>query len=155
MLVPLSAVDADGATGIMIPMLVGGADGATVDGWISVDDTNCISVDGGSVDGADDALVDEGSVDAADGATVDAVGRELLVLVPSTFDGRISVDDTSCVSGSDADGASVDEGSVDAADGATVDEEISVGGELLVLVPVGGGVVDAVASIVPVGAGTR
>ena len=55
----------------------------------------------------------------------------------------------------DADGASVDEGSVDAADGATVDEEISVGGELLVLVPVGGGVVDAVASIVPVGAGTR
>ena len=104
MLVPLSAVDADGATGIMIPMLVGGADGATVDGWISVDDTNCISVDGGSVDGADDVLVDEGSVDAANGATVDA--------------------------------------------------EISVGGELLVLVPNGGGVVDAVASIVPVGAGT-
>jgi len=94
MLVPLSAVDADGATGIMIPMLVGGADGATVDGWISVDDTNCISVDGGSVGGADDALVDE---------------------------------------------------------------KISVGGgelELLALVPFGGGVVDAVALIVPVGAGT-
>ena len=83
----MSAVDADGATGIMIPMLVGGADGATVDGLISVDDTNCISVDGGSVDGADDALVDEGSVDAADGAAVDeeiSVGGELelLVLVP-------------------------------------------------------------------------
>ncbi len=53
-----------------------------------------------------------------------------------------------------ADDALVDEGSVDAADGATVDAEISVGGELLVLVPIGGGVVDAVASIVPVGAGT-
>jgi hypothetical protein len=137
-------------------MLVGGADGATVDGWILVDDTNCISVDGGSVDGADDALVDEGSVDVADGATVDAVGRELLVLVPSTFDGGISVDDTSRVSGSDADGASVDDGSVDDADGAPIDEEISGGGELelLALVPFGGGVVDAVALIVPVGAGT-
>ena len=53
-----------------------------------------------------------------------------------------------------ADGAPVDEGSVDAADGAAVDNEISVGGELVVLVPIGGGVVDAVASIVPVGAGT-
>jgi hypothetical protein len=138
-LVPLSADDADGATGILIPWLVDDADGA--------------SVDEGSVDAADGATVD---VDAADGATVDAVGRELLVLVPSTFDGGISVDDTSRVSGSDADGASVDDGSVDDADGAPIDEEISGGGELelLALVPFGGGVVDAVALIVPVGAGT-
>ena len=138
-LVPLSADDADGATGILIPWLVDDADGA--------------SVDEGSVDAADGATVD---VDAADGATVDAVGRELLVLVPSTFDGRISVDDTSCVSGSDADDAFVDDGSVDDADGAPIDEAISGGGELelLALVPIGGGVVDAVALIVPVGAGT-
>ena len=66
--------------------------------------------------------------------------------------GRISVDDTK--------GVLVDEGSVDGADGALTDEGISVGGEehkVLVLVPIGGGVVDdsALASTtVPVGAGT-
>ena len=106
---PLSAVVANGAPvddGIMIPKLVGGADGATVDGRISVDDTNGVSIDEGSIDGAG--------------------------------------------------GAAVDDGSVDEADGASIDEEISGGGELevLALVPIGGGVVDAVASIVPVGAGT-
>ena len=58
----------------------------------------------------------------------------------------------------DADGVSV-EGriSVDDADGALIDEGISVGEEheVLVLVPIGGGVVDALASTeVPVRAGT-
>ena len=63
----------------------------------------------------------------------------------------VTVDD-----GSVDDGISIiDEASVD--DGISIiDEAISGGGELelLALVPIGGGVVDAVASIVPVGAGT-
>jgi len=177
-LVPLSADDADATLGddvapvddvVLVPLSAVDADGATVD------DTNWISVDGGSVDGADDALVDEGSVDAADGAAVDeeisavdadgATGIMIPMLVGdadgATGDGWISVDDTNWISfdGGSVDGAEdalVDEGSVDAADGAAVDEEISVRGELelFVLVPVGGRVVDAVASIVPGGAGT-
>ena len=66
----------------------------------------------------------------------------------ATVDGRILVDDTN--------GVSVDEGSVDGADGATVDKGIFVGEEeheVLVLVPIGGGVVDASAlasTVVPV-----
>ena len=122
------ANNVDGAAvddGIMVPMLADNADG----------------VDGASVgcrisfDGTKGVSVDDGSIGAADGATVDDE-----TLVPLLVNG--------------ADDALVDEGSVDAADGATVDAGISVGGELLVLVPIGGGVVDAVASIVPVGAGT-
>ena len=121
-LIPLLADEED--DGILIPLLADDADGATVDGSILVDDTNCVMVDEGSVDDADGALIDEG----------------------------ILVDDTNCVN--------VDEGSVDDADGALIDEGISVGGEeheVLVLVPIGGGVVDvgALASTTaPVEAGT-
>ena len=124
--------DVDGAAvavasvdgGIMIPLLANDADGATVDGRVSVDDNNSVSVDKGSVDSADGAAVDDVIsllANDADGAFVD---------------GRISVDD---------------------ADGALIDEGISVGEEheVLVLVPIGGGVVDALASTeVPVRAGT-
>ena len=101
------ADNADGGSvddGVLIPLLDDDADGATVDGMISVDDTIC----------------------------------------------RISVDDTI--------GALVDEGSV--VEGALINEGISVGGEeheVLVIVPIGGGVVDATAlasTAVPVEAGT-
>jgi len=125
--------DVDGAAvavasvdgGIMIPLLANDADGATADGRVSVDDINNVSVD-------------KGSVDSADGAAFDDVISLLLA--------------------NDADGASVDGRiSVDNADGALIDEEISVGEEheVVVLVPIGGGVVDALASTeVPVRAGT-
>jgi len=125
---------------IMVPMLVVDADGAAVDVAAGASD---------AVDGAppvDDGIMVPLSAVVVDGATVD--------------DG-ISVDDTNGVSIDEgsidgAGGAAVDDGSVDEADGASIDEEISGGGELevLALVPIGGGVVDAVASIVPVGAGT-
>ena len=71
----------------------------------------------------------------------------------ATVEGRISVDDTK--------GVLVDEGSVNGAVGALIDKGASVGGEeheVLVLVPIGGGVVDASAlasTAVPVGDGTR
>ena len=125
---------------IMVPMLVVDADGAAVDVAAGASD---------AVDGAppvDDGIMVPLSAVVVDGATVD--------------DG-ISVDDTNGVSIDEgsidgAGGAAVDDGSVDEADGASIDEEISGGGELevLALVPIGGGVVDAVASIVPVWAGT-
>ena len=125
---------------IMVPMLVVDADGAAVDVAAGASD---------AVDGAppvDDGIMVPLSAVVVDGATVD--------------DG-ISVDDTNGVSIDEgsidgAGGAAVDDGSVDEADGASIDEEISGGGELevLALVPIGGGVVDVVASIVPVGAGT-
>jgi len=114
--------DVDGAAvavasvdgGIMFPLLADDADGATVDGRVSVEDINGVSVDKGSVDSADGAAVDDVIsllANDADGAFVD---------------GRISVDD---------------------ADGALIDEGISVGEEheVLVPMPVGGGVVDVLA----------
>ena len=138
---PMLSVEAYGAT---VDDAAGASDAILVDDVAPVDDGIMVPLLADDADGAAGIMIPM-LVGGADGATVD---------------GRISVDDTNCVSvdkGSvdGADGASVDEGSVDAADGATVDEEISVGGELVVLVPIGGGVVDAVASIVvPVGAGT-
>jgi len=70
-----------------------------------------------------------------------------------------AVDDVISLLANDADGATVDGGiSVDDADGALIDKGISVGGEeheVSVLMPIGGGVVDALASTeVPVRAGT-
>ncbi len=133
---------------IMVPMLVVDADGAAVD-----------VADGAAVD------VAAGASDAVDGAPpVDdgiMVPLSAVVVDGATVDDGISVDDTNGVSIDEgsidgAGGAAVDDGSVDEADGASIDEEISGGGglEVLALVPIGGGVVDAVASIVPVGAGT-
>ena len=143
---------------IMVPMLVVDADGAAVDDAAGASD---------AVDGAppvDDGIMVPLSAVVANGATVDD-GIMIPMLVGgaggATVDGRISVDDTNGVSIDEgsidgAGGATVDDGSVDDADGAPIDEAISGGGELelLALVPIGGGVVDAVASIVPVGAGT-
>ena len=111
--------------GIMIPLLADDADGATVDGRVSVDDTKGVPVN-------------EGSVDSADGAAVDDVISLLATNV---------------------DGATVNGGIlVDNAGGVLIDKGISVGGEeheVSVLMPIGGGVVDALASTeVPVEAGT-
>ena len=52
---------------------------------------------------------------------------------------------SSSLSSSSSSSSSVNEGSVDGADGAAaaVDDDISVGGELVVLVPIGGGVESA------------
>ena len=162
-----------------VPSCAGGvgADGSTVDDGGLATITNGDIVTGGSiVDTGEDALVDDvdgasvdigilvDNVDGADGATVvddaDGVTVDDGILIPlladdadgATVDGRILVDDTN--------GVSVDEGSVDGADGATVDKGIFVGEEeheVLVLVPIGGGVVDASAlasTAVPVGDGT-
>jgi len=53
----VAVVSVDG--GIMIPLLADDADGATVDGRVSVDDINCVSVDKGSVDSAGGAAIDD------------------------------------------------------------------------------------------------
>ena len=131
--------DVDGAAGVV----------ASVEDGIMI---SAVDVAAGASDAVDGAPpVDDGIMVPLSAVVVDGV----------TVDDGISVDDTNGVSIDEgsidgAGGAAVDDGSVDDADGASIDEEISGGGELevLALVPIGGGVVDAVASIVPVGAGT-
>jgi hypothetical protein len=163
----VGGTDGGAADGILIPLLADDEDGTTVDSRISVDDITDVPFDEGLVDSADGAAaVDNGIlipllVDDADGATVN--GRILVNegLVDSADGAAVDDGIFTPMLADDADGAIVGGRiSVDDTKGVVVDEGISVGGEeyeVLVLVPGGGGVVDASAlalTAVPVEAGT-
>ena len=137
------------------------ADGATVDGRVSVEDTNGVSVDEGSdllANDADGATVDGRiSVDDADGALIDegiSVGEEHEVSVLMPIGGRV----VNVVASTEV---PVRAGTCWRAPlfvRVVIPRRVdSVGGEeheVSVLLPIGGGVVDALALTgVPVGAG--